>query len=536
MRHDIAVACLLAFALLGAGCSKPKAPVAPPGSAAAGTAANTETIDSKDFFDPKKNPGYATAAFVDPKKLSASQLKYGIAPKRDSRITYTDDVILMEDGDKAIKVAGSDGITWSFDANAAHVSEFQEGKIVFATSRAVGRIARMAKTGDVVTVNLLPVQITEVIHDGKLLGEGDIDASTMITYVAPDFPSVADRSPDVKPAMWNEYQDDWRELRPRFIRTALSMPPGGPPPLQPPAIPQPGGLLGPPPLVTLDDDFKSQPIASAQGSVGMEYWYTKKNLNINAWGVLRLQSAHVKFKLNIVGMHIQEAGIELSGAVELKVHLQANSTTELFVNAHQTVNLPVDMSLPIPIAGVPLALTFHESFSLDTAFSAKQSILKGDGDYTFGGTVFAGLRDGHAVLDKPTFSKAVTDIGQSIGGISVGINSMVIGFSVRAMVGIGAFGFNTGVYAGVDFTGTVLKQSDIVMSACKMGGMNAMIDSGVGYSLSAPIMKAVNIFVKWLTGKEIPTHGTLWPGPSGWLFQLTTEIPTGCATPKGTAT
>jgi hypothetical protein len=69
-----------------------------------------------------------------------------------------------------------------------------------------------------------------------------------------------------------------------------------------------------------------------------------------------------------------------------------------------------------------------------------------------------------------------------------------------------------------------------------MGGMDAMIDSGVGYSLNAPIMKAVNIFVKWLTGKEIPTHGTLWPGPSGWLFQLNTEIPTGCATPKGTAT
>jgi hypothetical protein len=294
--------------------------------------------------------------------------------------------------------------------------------------------------------------------------------------------------------------------------------------------------LGPPPVVNLDDDFKTQPIADPQGAVGMKYWYTKKNLNIYAFGVLRLQNAHVRFKLNIVGMHIQEAGIELSGAVQLRVHLEANSTTEMFVNAHQVVNLPIDISLPIPIAGVPLALTFHESFGLNTGFSAKQSLLKGDGDYKFGGKIFAGLRDGNAVLEKPTDFSAVTDIGKSIDGISVGINSLVISFSVRALVGIGAFGFNTGVYAGVDFSGTVLKQSDVVLSACKMGGMNAMIDSGVGYSLSAPIMKAVNVFVKWLTGKELPTSGTLWRGPSGWLFNLTTEVPTGCATPKGAST
>jgi hypothetical protein len=34
-------------------------------------------------------------------------------------------------------------MTWSFDADAAHVNQFQEGKIIFATGRAVGRIAHM---------------------------------------------------------------------------------------------------------------------------------------------------------------------------------------------------------------------------------------------------------------------------------------------------------------------------------------------------------------------------------------------------------
>ena len=46
----------------------------------------------------------------------------------------------MEQGDKAIKSVASDGMTWTFDANAPQVSDFQVGKIVFATGRAVGKV------------------------------------------------------------------------------------------------------------------------------------------------------------------------------------------------------------------------------------------------------------------------------------------------------------------------------------------------------------------------------------------------------------
>jgi len=51
------------------------------------------------------------------------------------------------------------------------------------------------------------------------------------------------------------------------------------------------------------------------------------------------------------------------------------------------------------------------------------------------------------------------------------------------MIGIGAFGFNTGVFVGVDFSGSVLKQSDIVMAKCRAGYVKGFLDSGVGYQL-----------------------------------------------------
>ena len=77
----------------------------------------------------------------------------------------------MENGDKAIKSVATDGMTWTFDANAPQVSDFQEGKVVFATGRAVGRVLSLKRQGDSVSVILGPVQLTDVIRNGQLRDE-----------------------------------------------------------------------------------------------------------------------------------------------------------------------------------------------------------------------------------------------------------------------------------------------------------------------------------------------------------------------------
>src|SRR5579883_3010695 len=144
---------LVLGALLGA-CGRHATP--PPSTGVSvpplrGTAGTTE-VSSQGFFDAKHNPGAATGVPVDPRNLTPTQLQYGIAPRRDPRVTYAPDVILMEEGDKAIRLTASDGMTWVFDASAPHVNEFQEGKVVFATGRAVGRIGQLTRSGDTVTV------------------------------------------------------------------------------------------------------------------------------------------------------------------------------------------------------------------------------------------------------------------------------------------------------------------------------------------------------------------------------------------------
>jgi hypothetical protein len=160
-----------------------------PTSAAAGRA----TDDNADIFDTKLHPGATVVHPVDPHTLSESQIKFGIAPKRDPSVEYQPDIILMENGDKAIKSVAGDGMTWTFDANAPQVSDFQEGKIVFATSRAVGRVLGLKRQGDSVSVILGPIQLTDVIRNGSFEMHQDVDLNNMISYVAPDYPPAARR-------------------------------------------------------------------------------------------------------------------------------------------------------------------------------------------------------------------------------------------------------------------------------------------------------------------------------------------------------
>src|SRR5665213_3383209 len=150
------IARLILASIMLAACGKQSPPTAHPAAAAssmpaaekthapaatdAGTIPGSQQGESAEsFFDPKNYPDAVQGSIVDPAKLTPSERKYGMAPKRDARVTYQDGIILMEHGDEAIREAKSDGMTFSFDAKAEHVGEFAEGKIIFATGRVVGR-------------------------------------------------------------------------------------------------------------------------------------------------------------------------------------------------------------------------------------------------------------------------------------------------------------------------------------------------------------------------------------------------------------
>src|SRR6185437_16136441 len=124
------------------------------------------------------------------KDLSESEIRFGIAPRRGPGVTYQDGIILMEQGDKAIRSFASDGMSWTFDANAPQVNEIQVGKVLFATDRCAGKILAVQRNGDSVTAVLGPVQLNELVKEGNFAYDQPLDLNNAIAVVAPDYPAA----------------------------------------------------------------------------------------------------------------------------------------------------------------------------------------------------------------------------------------------------------------------------------------------------------------------------------------------------------
>jgi hypothetical protein len=426
--------------LVLAGCKHAASPgkERPQTSASDASAKNDDNID---IFDPKLHPDATVIHAIDPATLTESQIKFGVAPRRDPSVEYQPDIILMENGDKAIKSAAGDGMTWTFDANAPQVSDFQEGKIVFATGRAVGRVLCLNREGDNVKVILGPVQLTEVIKNGHFEMNESIDPSKMISYVAPDYPqapnpdepagpqkssqlnqpggddahmvlaqmsragkwmpaTMASHFPRSRAGMHSHTSRPWsaapayahrlslnsgraRAGGARLVRTggqSLVMPgAAGVQGIQQLQIPQEPfdapKLLGQLPLVNLQGG-QAIPMAGSDTSVGVMYDYDKDGLKLRASGDLVMGGSGIGFFLDIKN-GFKSCGMRMKGNVKVKLHLNASASRDFKANFHRKLWLPIDMTIPLG-GPVPLALTFNSSLLIETAFSAKTSVLNAE--------------------------------------------------------------------------------------------------------------------------------------------------------------
>ena len=557
----------------------------------------------QDIFGPQAVPGAVVLKPVDVRSLSASELKFGIAPRRSSTVEYQPGVIVMEQGDKAIRSISSNGLQWQFDANAPHVSEFQEGKIVFATGRAVGRIVALKREGDSVTAILAPIQLTDVIKNGKFTMDQPISADNMISYVAPDFPQEPDAPPEQKKSsrskdsgvfvprveramvvsrvqggVWTPmsvaetYSDGhrvtfqrvgerWRSPQvstaridpalllnpsykpvryPAFQQSAPPLDPGTglqfaqAPVYQNPPL-TPAKTAGTPPVVDIGD-IRSVAVANPS-YIGLQF-YTKNapgGLSVFAETLMYVNGIHLRFVLDIVDGRIVKCGMDMGGALGVKMYMDSHSAKDFQVNLHKKWWEPVDLTIPLGLGnafGIPFSVTFNMMLNVNSGFSAKQSILHAEGDYTYKGGLWAGYTNGDWKVATASDVVAQTDMGRSIQGISLGINSLVMACSVRAMVGIGAFGFNTGVFVGMRFDGTILRAPDEAWP-CRQGTIEVYIDSGVGYSLPGFVVDVLNKLLSAFTSYQIERAGTILKGPSKRLFHGNTQMPGNCATPNG---
>jgi len=498
---------------------------------------------------------------ADPRRLPEAEFRYGVSPTRNSAVRYQPDVVLIEHGAEAIRGAGSDGLTWTLAADAPHAAELVPGKILFASSRAVGRVLAIRRSGDELTVTLGPVALTDVIRDATLRYDGPLDLSSMIAYTAPDYPGAWAEGPKLiqssdagskgettvalaslssngaltpMRAAWlvnGPSSAPWSEAdRARFRSLMLGHEIQAPSPGQGQGSAEaPAPAVGPPPQVSIGD-FEMTPFCC--GGLGIKVVHNAENVKILAFAVLRLQQPSLHFNLDIQAGKVRTAEVQLWGASGLTVQFEAGTPVGVSGNIRRTFFVPVDLSIPIIGLAVPFAVNVRQTFLLETAFSAQNSTLKAIGDYAFQGHIYMGYHQGSWGAGAPTSLTSRYNLANTLGGTSVGVNGLVMGYGGRVIVGIGAFGFVTGPYLGYNTSVGVTRGSNlnaILVPRCRSSVLDISMKVGIGYSIPQPVTNAINFLLRALNVKTIESEGGI--GHTEPVVHKTDVTPAGCTPP-----
>jgi hypothetical protein len=495
----------------------------------------------------------SSAHAADPHSLSDAELSFGVSPQKSNAVTYQDNVVLMEQGSKAIRSVSSDGMTWTLDGSAPNVGDIAPGKVLFATSRAVGKVLSVQHNGNDVSVVLGPVELGDVIKEADLTYDQPIDLGSMVAYQAPDYPgatsdmelltegiktsdartgdgttittAVLSRSGEITrvpvvPASYapsrstGDGTEAWSASDVDVFRAMLT--------------PTPPPNIGPPQAVNIKD-FTVVPFCC--GGLGIKILHTGNDINIQAYGVLRVTRPSIHFDLKMHGGTITTAKVILSGAAGLTFHFDAATPAGLQGNVNKLFYIPLDLSIPITGMPVPFAVTLQQELILRTAFTAKNSTIASTADYTFTGQIFMGLDNGSWSVGAPTQFHVNSDPRESLTGLSLGVTGQVFAMQGKVIVGIGAFGFVTGPYLGYVTSLGIDKGSDQVTAlvgvTCKGAIIDVSMNVGVGYSMPQPVVKAINAILSALNAAPITGSGGLKHNEK--IIHMSSSVPKGCS-------
>ncbi len=448
------------------------------------------------------------------RELTAAELRYGVAPTRNSQVEYQDDVIMVGGGADAVRSVSADALTWTIDANAPRASELAPGKIIFLTDRAAGRILGVQRSGGDLAVTIGPAALTDFIKTADFTYDQPLDVDSMLSYTAPEFPGgVVTAEGSLSP-----------EAPRKVIPAAFEYLPAAPAP----APPGPPDISQGPPREFDLKDFKITPFCC--GGLGLGVSYDRGGVLIKARTVVWLASPSVHFDLKIPNGTVQTAKLELRGLGGLTMEFEAASTVGVNGNLNSQLWIPAEFRLPIYGLPVPVAVAFHEGFIIKTAFTSKNSTLHAVADYSFAGSLKVGYENGSWVAEAPTELTVKQSLLKSINGASLGPAGLVMAFHGRVIVGIGAFGFMTGPYAGYSATIGIVRGADVALPlapGCQAATLDRAIAMGIGYSLPEPVTKVINFFLKKFNLRQIDSvAGTkpIWQ----WMPKMHAASREGC--------
>lgn len=340
--------------------------------------------------------------------------------------------------------------------------------MLFLTSRAAGRVVRKESAGDGVVVSLAPVQLQEIIRDGRLKFSSAVAAGPSLVQEVPGMygaVSVPEKADGVKPAAF------------RVGEPRVSVIDGRAAPLPPPARKSELEVnLGKWEANASRDDKGLAVALSAKPTdffkAGVEVAFGFKNLRVQGDVAVSGGKQAGPTTMLIHGLeHVEvkvQAGVGAGGSdnnKKVKIEVPAE-----FVNQRFSVY------------GIPMVLNIKTKIFLETALSGNNSTIVAHGKWGLSGPI--GVNGGTGAVPKFSVLKSIME---SIGGIAVGPSGVVFGGEMKFMVGVGVPGAAAGPYAKVKLSAGVANGSALgaPLARCTQADLILMSGGGVGMSLSA---------------------------------------------------
>ena len=407
---------------------------------------------------------------------------FGAAPVPHPTAHLQPDVVIVRGGAKAIRGASADGQTWTIDGSAAGAPDLAVGRVMFMTSRAVGRVVGIDRRGPDMAVTLVPVRLTEVIKDADIRIDQELAPGSAIYQEG------------------SQGQLTVRELAavdvPQFVPARWQPPPAGGEQMPEARKLSYKGKVGP---------FEVEPYLSMT---------SRGNTNVNRVGVKIAAGTSSKFEMN---GHSGSRGVKFGADVslygqQLTVHAVmpiSNGTmgpgTTFLINGIERmdvgllggvengtsdnfkvrVEVPIEVTVPIPpevTDGVPLAMHFKTKFLVDFGFSGRNSSITAHGVYSLSGPI--GIQAGKIV--EPAMA-VVQPMMEGIGGIPVGISGIVFAFEFRFLVGLGTADWQAGPYFKLISSFGISRGSALTMVNCTGLTIKVDLGGGVGLQASTPV-------------------------------------------------
>jgi hypothetical protein len=444
-------------------------------------------------------------------EMTDAEIKYGIAPIPNSLVTYQPDVVVVGGGADAIRSQSSSGFIWTIDADAPHANELAEGKVLFLTNRAVGRILELRHERDALIVVVGPVDLPEIVSEAHIdIASTPIDLDDAISYNLPEAPGQDTR---LSQAYENDPATRSAAYWPGAIAPATSRGGGltGGMSKLGLAYPDGGAFLQPvdePGDVSKEIKFNVSPRADSSG-VGMSV-SSSGRLTVAAGVLVHLAKPTIAVKIDISPKGgLNTASIELKGAAGLTWNFQVGSdgTAGAVIDANDILTPSKDFVINLlkdaATAALPIGATFRQRFSIKSHLGVRNSTLSATGDYTFKGGFKMGYIDGKwQGLGGPSGFSAKKTLVESTNGKSIALTSTSLGHVMTVIGGVGVAGFTAGPYVSFFSHVGVERNSDIGMLACNASILTVSIGGGAGYAIPESITAAINFLLHAFGSKK----------------------------------